>query len=213
MRFRLTIFYLFDRIQVHAPRSRDENAPSVGKRGITFPQSGEQSLLIENLSSNTFSNRPVKDEVASMSDFDGGNQLIQFPTLQFHPSDLDPEVQRASSDAAGTVSSTVQHNQWNLMPAEEDPGFYHGDIDPLTGQEGLIRPDLETRILRTDDEASGLEIEEEDIESEADTRFSDVETMVCDLKFKLLCIDNLNTYLSLRLFLLLVESERSCSNW
>ena len=121
--------------------------------------------------------------MASISDFDGENQLIQFPVLQLQPSDFDAEVQRASSDAAGAISSTVQHSQRQPVTAEEDPGFYHGEIYPLTGQEGLIRPDLETRVLKSDEEASALEIEEEEFESDADTRFSDVETMVYNPKF------------------------------
>ena len=145
--------------------------------------------MTENFSPNTFSNRPVKDEVASISDFDGDNQLIQFPVLQLQPSDFDAEVQGASSDALGTLTSTVQHSQWQPMPTEEDSGFYHGDIDPLTGQEGLIRPDLETRVLKSDEEGSAPEIQEEELESEADTRFSDVETMVCNSMYKLLPIN------------------------
>ncbi|KAG0623118.1 hypothetical protein M758_3G149800 [Ceratodon purpureus] len=173
------------RDQVHAPRSGDDNIwdpeTSAGKQGIAFPQSGAQSLMTENFSPNTFSNRPVKDEVASISDFDGDNQLIQFPVLQLQPSDFDAEVQGASSDALGTLTSTVQHSQWQPMPTEEDSGFYHGDIDPLTGQEGLIRPDLETRVLKSDEEGSAPEIEEEELESEADTRFSDVETMIMNM--------------------------------
>jgi hypothetical protein len=138
----------------------------------------------------------VKDEVASISDFDGDNQLIQFPALQLQPSDFDAEVQRAPLGAAGTVSSTVQHSQWQPLPAEEDPGFYHGDIDPLTGQEGLIRADLESRILKSDEEASALEIEEEEFESEGDTRFSDVETMVWNPELSLLHFDILSPNLS-----------------
>lgn len=173
------------RDQVHAPRSGDDNVwgpeTNAGKQGIAFPQCGAQSFLTENLSPNTFSNRSVKDEVASISDFAGDNQLIQFPALQLQPSDFDAEVQRAPLGAAGTVSSTVQHSQWQPLPAEEDPGFYHGDIDPLTGQEGLIRADLESRIFKSDEEASALEIEEEEFESEGDTRFSDVETMIMNM--------------------------------
>lgn len=121
----------------------------------------------------------MKDEAVSMSDFDGENQLIQFPALQLQPSDFDGEVQRAS-DTAGKLSSTVQHTQWQPVPAEVDPVFYHGDIDPLTGQEGPVREDPETGVLRSDEEASALEIAEEELESDGDTRFSDVEAMVCN---------------------------------
>lgn len=131
----------------------------------------------------------MKDEVPSISDFDGDKQLIQFPALHLQPSDFDAEVQRKSLDAAGTGSSTVQHSQWQPVSAEEDPGFYHGGIDPLTGQEGLIRPDLETPVLKSDEEASAPEIEEEELESEGETRFSDVETMVSNPKFLSLHFD------------------------
>lgn len=153
---------------------------SAGKQGCAFPQSSAQSLLAENLSPNSFCSRPVKNEAVSMSDFDGENQLIQFPPLQLQPSEFDGEVQRTSSDPAGKLSSTVQHTQWQSVPAEVDPCFYHGDIDPLTGQESLVREDPETGVLRSDEEASALEIAEEEVESDGDTRFSDVEAMVCN---------------------------------
>lgn len=146
---------------------------SAGKQGCAFPQSSAQSLLAENLSPNSFCSRPVKNEAVSMSDFDGENQLIQFPPLQLQPSEFDGEVQRTSSDPAGKLSSTA-------VPAEVDPSFYHGDIDPLTGQESLVREDPETGVLRSDEEASALEIAEEELESDGDTRFSDVEAMVCN---------------------------------
>lgn len=153
---------------------------SAGKQGCAFPQSNPQSLLAENLSPNSFSGRPVKDEAVSMSDFDGEDHLIQFPALQLQSSDFDGAVQRASSDPTGKPFSTGQHTQWQPVPAEVYPVFYHGDMDPLPGQEGLVREDPETGVLRSDEEASALEIAEEELESDGDTRFSDVEAMVCN---------------------------------
>lgn len=113
--------------------------------------------------------------MVSISDFDGENQLIQFPALQLHPSDFDGAIQRPSSEKP---SSSVP---WQPVPGEIDPSFYHADLDPLALQEGLVREDPETGVIRSDEEASALDLPEEDLESDGDTRFSDVETMVCKL--------------------------------
>nr|XP_024389733.1 uncharacterized protein LOC112289041 isoform X3 [Physcomitrium patens] len=167
--------------RVHASRYEDDNVwdleMGAGKQERTFSQSCGQNVMAGNLNPNAYFTRPMKDECPSLSDVDGENQLIQFPALQLH----DADIQRASSDTAGTLSSTGQHAEGQPIRAEGNGEFYHGDIDPFTGQEVLARVDPETGVLKSDEEASALEIAEEELESEAYTRFSDVETMIMNM--------------------------------